>query len=108
MDEAVIRDLLGMGIGERKRSLITGNRSPSRRARDLMEGLKVMLEFINSLDGSVSLVYALRKRFNISEALSKSYLCVIFLLLDSKEGETIRNKPFMEWSLVYVDSTHLS
>ena len=67
-----------------------------------MEGLKVMIELIDSSDGHYPLVYKIHKRFHISESLSKSYLCLLTLLFDNKEGESIKNKPCMDWNVVSV------
>ena len=67
-----------------------------------MEGLKVMIELIDSSDNHYPLVYKIHKRFHISESLSKSYLCLLTLLFDNKEGESIKNKPYMDWNVVSV------
>lgn len=61
-----------------------------------------MIELIDSSDNHYPLVYKIHKRFHISESLSKSYLCLLTLLFDNKEGESIKNKPFIEWSIVSV------
>ena len=69
---------------------------------EVLEGIKYMYDYIMSLGESVSLVEALHTRFNIRISKSKCYLCLLFLLLDNKEGETVRNRCVTEWNLVSV------
>lgn len=102
MDDNLIREIIAIGIGERKRSIIVSNRTIRKRTNEVLEGIKFMNEYISSLDDQVSLLRAIHKRFNISIPKARCYLCLIFLLVDNKEGESIRNRPFMDWTIVSV------
>ena len=69
---------------------------------ELVEGVKVMLEYVQSYSDHKSLTLALQRRFHIKQSLARSYLSLLFLLLDNRDGDSIRNRPYMEWSIVNV------
>ncbi|KAK8823975.1 hypothetical protein WA538_001262 [Blastocystis sp. DL] len=100
LDDAIVKEIIATGIGEKKRSIIKTSKSKSKRSIELMDGLKLMLEYIQSCNGKKPLVMALQRRFHISCKLSRSYLSLLFLLLDNKEGDSVRSRPYMEWSLM--------
>ena len=97
-----MKEIIATGIREKKRSIIKTSKSKSKRSIELMDGLKLMLEYIQSCNGKKPLVMALQRRFHISCKLSRSYLSLLFLLLDNKEGDSVRSRPYMEWSLMNV------
>ena len=68
----------------------------------MFEGVKVMLQYIQSLDGQCSLVSALNDRFHIRNETATVYLCLLFLLLDNQEGETWKSKLRMEKTIICV------
>lgn len=98
----MIREIIALGIGERKRSIISSNRSVSKRTNEVIEGMRYMHEYILSLGDQQPLLHAIHKRFYIGPNKAKCYLCLLFLLLDNQEGESIKNKSFMEWNVVSV------
>lgn len=98
----MIREIIALGIGERKRSIISSNRSVSKRTNEVIEGMRYMHEYILSLGDQQPLLHAIHKRFHIGPNKAKCYLCLLFLLLDNQEGESIKNKSFMEWNVVSV------
>lgn len=102
LDEDLVREIVGIGIGEKKRSIIKTMKTPSPRAQVLMDAIKVMFEYIDRVDPSKSLLTSLIKRFHIKEELAKSYLSLLFLLLDTKEKDTVKNRPYMEWDIINV------
>ena len=69
---------------------------------ELVEGVKVMLEYIQSYSDHKSLVLALQLQFHINQSLARSYLSLLYLLLDNRDVDSIRNRPYMEWSVVNV------
>lgn len=102
MDDTLVREIVSIGIGERKRSIIKTTKTPSLHAMELVEGVKVMLEYIQSYSDHKSLVLALQLRFHINQSLARSYLSLLYLLLDNRDVDSIRNRPYMEWSVVNV------
>ena len=102
LDDTLVREIVSIGIGERKRSIIKTTKSPILHAMELVEGVKVMLEYIQSYSDHKSLVLALQLRFHINQSLARSYLSLLYLLLDNRDVDSIRNRPYMEWSVVNV------
>ncbi|KNB42773.1 hypothetical protein JH06_3532 [Blastocystis sp. subtype 4] len=105
LDDTLVREIVSIGIGERKRSIIKTTKTPSLHAMELVEGVKVMLEYIQSYSDHKSLVLALQLRFHINQSLARSYLSLLYLLLDNRDVDSIRNRPYMEWSVVNVHDT---
>lgn len=102
LDDTIVKEIIATGIGEKKRSIIKTSKTKSKRSVELMDGLKLMLEYIQSCDEKKPLAMAIQRRFHISSKLARSYLSLLFLLLDNKEGDSVRSRPYMEWSLMNV------
>ena len=97
-----MKEIIATGIGEKKRSIIKTSKTKSKRSVELMDGLKLMSEYVQSCDEKKPLAMAIQRRFHISCNLARSYLSLLFLLLDNKEGDSVRSRPYMEWSLMNV------
>ena len=102
MDDTLVREIVSIGIGERKRSIIKTTKTPSLHSMELVKGVKVMLEYIQSYSDHKSLALALQLRFHINQSLARSYLSLLYLLLDNRDVDSIRNRPYMEWSVLNV------
>lgn len=98
LDSAVVRDVITMGLGEKKRSIIK-HTTPSEKAQTIMEVIKVMLEEMSRNEETTPLLAYLQNRFYIEEELAKSYLSLLFLLLDGKEGDTWKNIQQLDWQV---------
>lgn len=93
---------MSIGIGERRRSILPNQRLLSKRLHDVFEGVKVMLHFVECFEDQRSLVSALNTRFHIRTETAKTYLCLLFLLVDNQEGETLKSKLRMERNVICV------
>lgn len=74
----------------------------SKRLHDIFEGVKVMLHFVECYKEQRSLVSALNTRFHIRSETAKTYLCLLFLLMDNQEGETLKNKLRIDRNVICV------
>ena len=59
-----------------------------------------MREFVSSVHKK-PLIHSLQKRFYIKKDTAKSYLCLLFLLIDNGERETTKSKG-LEWGSISV------
>ena len=96
-----MQKILSIGLGEKKRSIIKSS-SPSERVQTIMEMIRVMLEEISRNEGRIPLLGYFQNRFHIEKELAKSYLSLLFLLLDTKEGDSWKTLQQLDWQILKV------
>ena len=101
LDSVVVRDVIAIGLVEKKRSIIK-HATPSEKAQTIMEVIKVMLEETSRNEERTPLLAYLQNRFYIEEELAKSYLSLLFLLLDTKEGDSWKTLQQLDWQILKV------
>ena len=96
-----MQKILSIGLGEKKRSIIKSS-SPSERVQTIMEMIRVMLEEISRNEGRIPLLGYFQNRFHIEKELAKSYLSLLVLLLDTKEGDALKGLQKLSLPIIMV------